>query len=112
MHSTEGTIHASYSYIHRNTPDREESSFFHTRQLSFPLMVTVYRMLESHGMDILPYPSYPMELDSKYAGNNSNLFVEDKGAWCLFSVDVRNTYGTPFEVSIERKQKGNHGALW
>lgn len=74
-------------------------------------MVTVYRMLESHGMDILPYPLYPMELDSKYAGNNSNLFVEDKGAWCLFSVDIKNTYGTPFEVSIERKQKGNHCVL-
>jgi len=68
-------------------------------------MVTVYRMLECHGMDILPYPSYPMEFDNKSTKNNSNLFVEDKGAWCLFSVDVRNTYGTPFEVSIERIQK-------
>ncbi|KAE9396079.1 hypothetical protein BT96DRAFT_1041682 [Gymnopus androsaceus JB14] len=102
---TEGTIHASYSYIHRNSPDDGESSVFHTRQLSYPLMVTVYRMLECHGMDILPYPSYPMELDNKSTNNNSNLFVEDKGAWCLFSVDVRNTYGTPFEVSIERIQK-------
>ncbi|KAF9075275.1 TRAPP II complex [Rhodocollybia butyracea] len=102
---TEGTIHASYSYLNRNLPEGEPSSVFHTRQLSYPLMVTVYRMLESHGMDILPYPSYPMELESRYAKNNPQLFVEDKGAWCFFCLDVKNTYGTPFEVSIERVQE-------
>ncbi|KAJ3791523.1 TRAPP II complex [Lentinula aff. detonsa] len=102
---TEGTIHASYSYIHRNPDDDgEEASVFHTRQISYPLMVTVYRMLESHGMDILPYPSYPMSTDN-VAQSNSNLFVEDNGAWCLFSLDITNTYGTPFEVSIERVQE-------
>ncbi|KAJ4474536.1 TRAPP II complex [Lentinula lateritia] len=105
---TEGTIHASYSYIHRDTSDNKETSVFHTRQLSYPLMVTVYRMLESHGMDILPYPSYPMGTDGNLATNNSNnlnLFVQDNGAWCLFSVDIMNTYGIPFEVSIERVQE-------
>ncbi|KAJ4469401.1 transport protein Trs120 or TRAPPC9 TRAPP II complex subunit-domain-containing protein [Lentinula edodes] len=105
---TEGTIHASYSYIHRDPSDNKETSVFHTRQLSYPLMVTVYRMLESHGMDILPYPSYPMGTDGNLATNNSNnlnLFVQDNGAWCLFSVDIMNTYGIPFEVSIERVQE-------
>ncbi|KAJ3920291.1 transport protein Trs120 or TRAPPC9 TRAPP II complex subunit-domain-containing protein [Lentinula edodes] len=102
---TEGTIHASYSYIHGDPSDNKKASVFHTRQLSYPLMVTVYRMLESHGMDILPYPSYPMGIDDNLATNKSNLFVQDNGAWCLFSVDIMNTYGIPFEVSIERVEE-------
>ncbi|KAJ4487929.1 TRAPP II complex [Lentinula aciculospora] len=102
---TEGTIHASYSYIHRNPSDSEENSVFHTRQLSYPLMVTVYRMLESHGLDILPYPSYPLGNDDNVMKNSLDLFVEDNGAWCLFSIDIMNTYGTPFEVSLERVQE-------
>ncbi|KAF5391257.1 hypothetical protein D9757_001865 [Collybiopsis confluens] len=103
---TEGTIHTSYSYINRDSPNGQKNSVFYTRQLSYPLMVTVYRMLESHGMDILPYPSYPGEPNSEVAKHDSNLFVEDKAAWCLFFIDVKNTYGIPFEVSIERIQEG------
>ncbi|THU80824.1 hypothetical protein K435DRAFT_972612 [Dendrothele bispora CBS 962.96] len=100
---TDGTIHASYSYVHRpQIEDKPPPQMFHTRQLSFPLMVTVYHMLECNGMDILPYPSHLME-DTKL---KSNLFVDGEGSWCLFSIDVRNTYGTPFEVSIERAQEG------
>jgi len=26
--------------------------------------------------------------------------------WCLFSIEVRNTYGLPFEVTFERMDKG------
>lgn len=26
--------------------------------------------------------------------------------WCLFSIEVRNTYGLPFEVMFERMDKG------
>jgi len=26
--------------------------------------------------------------------------------WCLFSIEVRNTYGLPFEVTFERMNKG------
>ncbi|KAJ3920922.1 TRAPP II complex [Lentinula edodes] len=100
----EGTIHASYSYIHRDPFDNEEASVFHTGQLSYPLMITVYRMLESHEMDILPYP-YPTGTDDNLVINKSNLFVQDNGAWCLFSVDIMNRYGIPFEVSIERIQE-------
>lgn len=31
--------------------------------------------------------------------------VEEVG-WCLFTIDVRNTYGLPFEVTLERVQEG------
>ncbi|KAJ7285808.1 TRAPP II complex [Mycena rebaudengoi] len=105
---TNGTVHVSYSYVHRpvdtlNTPPQ----VFHTRQLSYPVMVTVYHMLECDGMDILPFPSYSSELESDANGNDSQL-GNDAG-WCLFSVEVRNTYGLPFEVSFEGAQPGKTG---
>jgi hypothetical protein len=55
-------------------------------------------------MDILPFPSYSSELESDANGNDSQL-GNDAG-WCLFSVEVRNTYGLPFEVSFEGAQPG------
>ncbi|CAK5277407.1 unnamed protein product [Mycena citricolor] len=93
---TTGTIHVSYAYVHRPAPSLEtpQPSVFHTRQLSYPVMVTVYHMLECHGMDVLPFPSHPFDLDES-----------TESGWCLFSVEVRNTYGLPFEVSFERTQQ-------
>ncbi|KIY72144.1 hypothetical protein CYLTODRAFT_434842 [Cylindrobasidium torrendii FP15055 ss-10] len=79
-----GSIYATYAHVNR--ADQETAEVFHTRQLSYPLMVTVYRMLECQVMDIHPYPG--------------------KSDWCMFSVEIRNTYGSPFEVIIERTQEG------
>lgn len=56
-YSANGTIHFSYSHIHRPQSDDTPAQAFHTRQLSYPVIVTVYHMLECHGMDILPFPS-------------------------------------------------------
>ncbi|KAF7323014.1 hypothetical protein HMN09_00081100 [Mycena chlorophos] len=100
---TTGAIHMSYSYVKRPTTSEDSApSVFHTRQLSYPVMVTVYHMLECQGMDILPFSSYPSDLeestDEDYRGNEAG--------WCLFSVEVRNTYGLPFDVSFERIQEG------
>ena len=72
-------------------------------------MVTVFDMLECHGMDILPFP-----LKSSRNGNASHgtrlqideYHNDDEGSWCLFSIKVRNTYGLPFQVSLERVQEG------
>ncbi|KAJ6496720.1 TRAPP II complex [Mycena vitilis] len=103
---TTGTIHVSYSYVHRD-PDSLTPSpgVFHTRQLSYPVMVTVYHMLECHGMDILPFPSVPLDLDEERTGDDDQ-YRGDEAGWCLFSVEVRNTYGLPFEVSFERIYQG------
>ncbi|KAF7304920.1 hypothetical protein MKEN_01206300 [Mycena kentingensis (nom. inval.)] len=100
---TTGTIHMSYSYVNRPQNNLNPiPQVFHTRQISYPVMVTVYHMLECQGMDILPFPSYPSDLeesaDEQYRGSEAG--------WCLFSVEVRNTYGLPFEVSFERIQPG------
>jgi hypothetical protein len=68
-------------------------------------MVTVYHMLECQGMDILPFPSVPSELDEEQ-GEPDEQYLGNEAGWCLFSVEVRNTYGLPFEVSFERVQQG------
>ncbi|KAF9264661.1 hypothetical protein L218DRAFT_861806 [Marasmius fiardii PR-910] len=105
----DGTIHFSYSYIHRS--EQDHSDVFHTRQLSFPLMVTVYHMLECHGMDILPFPSFFPKHHVK-SGKKERIpttGIDDETDWCLFAVDVRNAYGSPFEVSVERMQEGVPG---
>ncbi|KAJ7343441.1 TRAPP II complex [Mycena albidolilacea] len=103
---TTGTIHVSYSYVHRSTTSLDPSpQVFHTRQLSYPVMVTVYHMLECQGMDILPFPSVPSELDEEQ-GEPDEHYLGNEAGWCLFSVEVRNTYGLPFEVSFERVQQG------
>ncbi|KAI9466349.1 TRAPP II complex [Lactarius psammicola] len=92
---TSGGIYISYGYLHRRQSTLSQPpETFHTRQLSYPVLVTVYHMLECHNMDIFPL------------GQGAVLFkdVEEEG-WCLFSIDVRNTYGLPFEVTLDRVQK-------
>lgn len=70
-------------------------------------------MLECQNLDILPYSA-----DAAFIQGNSEhgnvygtvyrdfLQVEDPDDWCIFSVEVRNTYGIPFEVTFERRQAG------
>jgi hypothetical protein len=70
-------------------------------------MVTVYHMLECHGMDILPFSRHSSELDDQTARTwRDELNVNDEAGWCLFSIEVRNTYGLPFDVTFERVQEG------
>lgn len=64
-------------------------------------------------MDILPLTSDHMEghndadePDDAVNSRRALLQVEDQADWCLFSIDVRNTYGLPFEVTFERTQEG------
>ncbi|KAI0054107.1 hypothetical protein FA95DRAFT_1591856 [Auriscalpium vulgare] len=104
-----GGIFIAYSHVHRRqTTLTQPSDVFHTRQISYPVLVTVYHMLECHGMDVLP-----LHRDDYCANDHSDeqswksllRDVEDDG-WCLFSIDVRNTYGLPFEITFERIQEG------
>lgn len=53
-------------------------------------------------MDILSYSGLN---DRSGVGCPSNGESEDQ-EWCLFSIEVRNTYGLPFEVSFERTDEG------
>ncbi|KAI0780823.1 TRAPP II complex [Trametes elegans] len=113
---TSGTIHVSYAFVQRPQASLQEpSEVFYTRQLSYPVLVTVYHMLECQGMDILSYSGAttaisPDDSDGESSpeakARKSLLHVGDIADWCMFSIEVRNTYGLPFEVTFERKQEG------
>ncbi|KAF8163323.1 TRAPP II complex [Crassisporium funariophilum] len=102
-----GTIHISYAHV--DDPNHEDSDVFYMRQVSYPLMVTVYHMLECYAMDLLPFPSY--QHSQRQRNNNpetdkiNHLNIEDDAGWALFSIEVRNSYGSPFDVSLVRTQE-------
>jgi hypothetical protein len=64
-------------------------------------------MLECYNMDVIPLRVGGHKGEETSANKRHELFrdVEEEG-WCLFSIDVRNTYGMPFEVTLERVQNG------
>ncbi|THH16357.1 hypothetical protein EW146_g4275 [Bondarzewia mesenterica] len=111
---TSGTIHMSYGYVHRKQETLQQPpDVFHTRRLSYPVLVTVYHMLECHKMDIGPFRPGIYSADDEDEPRNEPgrarkalLRVSEEDGWCLFSIDVRNTYGLPFEVTFERVQEG------
>jgi hypothetical protein len=65
-------------------------------------------MLECHDMSLVPM----VDVDYDVGGSTGNSVtqilseVDDPTEWCLFAIDVRNTYGLPFEVTFEREQAG------
>lgn len=88
------------------------SDSFYTRQMLYPVLVTVNNTLECYSMDILPFSqvvTLPLE-DGEYNSDEKSrrnlLEVDSDSDWCLFTVDVMNAYTLPFEVHFERKQEG------
>lgn len=84
---------------------------FYVRQVLYPVLVTVYHTLECQGMDIVPFGSLDVDADALSSDPNFKLLTDaalasDEDDWCLFTVDVRNAYGLPFDVFFERKQPG------
>lgn len=58
-------------------------------------------------MDIFPLRVRDPKAEETPANKRQVLFKDVEGeGWCLFSIDVRNTYGSPFEVTLKRVQKG------
>lgn len=105
--STSGCIFISYGYLRRRQSNLSRpSETFHTRQVTYPVLVTVYHMLECHNMDIFPLVVGDYEAEKTPANKRQSLFNDVEEGWCLFTIDVRNTYGLPFEVTLERVQKG------
>jgi hypothetical protein len=78
------------------------SNTFHTRQIIFPILISVYHTLECTAMDVLrlPLSSSMRSRDRKKASNSEH--VEEVEEQCLVAVDVRNLYGQAFEVSFAR----------
>lgn len=87
--------------------DKSTPSVFYARQLPLPLLVSVYEMLECHGMNIVPISSLAVngmangdDILSKEAEWRALLARPDRSDWCILTLDVRNTYGLAFEVQI------------
>ncbi|KAF9652866.1 hypothetical protein BDM02DRAFT_3153426 [Thelephora ganbajun] len=101
---TNGSIHISYAYSRQALGTDPPADNFYTRQLTYPVLVTVYHMLECYDMDILSHSGLN---DRVGVGLPDASLEESEGYnWCLFSIEVRNTYGLPFEVTFERMDKG------
>jgi trafficking protein particle complex subunit 9 len=66
--------------------------------------MTVYHMLECYDMNIISYSNVGGMAKDK--DTDSSYESDDTDDWCLFSVEVRNTYGLPFEVTFERTEGG------
>lgn len=103
-HSTNGSIHISYACSRQALEADPPVDNFYARQLTYPVLVTVYHMLECYDMDILSYSG----LDDRVGAGCLDPFPQESEDynWCLFSIEVRNTYGLPFEVTFERMEKG------
>lgn len=95
--STSGTVHVTYAHVRQD--DEPGATSFYARRLTYPMTVTVYRMLECHEMDLV-------SLDALSNINDEALQTDtDPREWCLFCIEVRNTYGLPFEVAFDRTQQ-------
>lgn len=108
--SAHGTVHIAYSQVNREHEEQVPApEVFYTRQLSYPVTVTVYHMLECHDLRLMPMVD--VNYDDLGSGASHSVIhllpeIDDPAEWCMFAIDVRNTYGLPFEVTFEREQAG------
>jgi hypothetical protein len=133
MTSTDGSIRVDYGYINRSLSG-DMGKHFHTRQITFPMLFTVYHTFEPHSLDLLRFqPS-----TSRIAKPLANGHVDHEGSLspppflsatprkasfainaeddlqrrlkdeaddehCLVAISMRNVFGVPFEITLQRK---------
>ncbi|WVR06234.1 hypothetical protein IAU60_003264 [Kwoniella sp. DSM 27419] len=139
---TDGLVRIDYGCINSSRPgasavDEVDSmqvasngpkNTFYTRQISFPVLFTVYHMIECHSLDLIRLgdsssdgasrprnePNGDVEArpglmrSTSMSGSGDEalrlaLLEENDHDHCLLSLDVRNVYGVPFEVTLRRK---------
>ena len=131
--STDGIIRIDYGYLRRQEGGGVPQTF-RTRQITFPVLFTVYHTLDAHSLDLVKLVpaqrtgrsaehkglSAPPMLSRKSSGGvtrrgGSFPSVDDAlareqigsnmdGKHCLVALSIRNSYGVPFEVSLARKE--------
>ncbi|KAH8117559.1 Trs120-domain-containing protein [Phellopilus nigrolimitatus] len=104
---TDGTIQISYSYTSRRQDNLQTPpTAFYTRQLLFPVLVTVYQMLNCSGMNILPISTLELG-DTDVVDKDWSAFLKNANEfeWCVLTLDVQNIYGLPFEVILSYRSK-------
>jgi hypothetical protein len=56
-------------------------------------------------MDIIPFESLTIGSPDEPVSNRESIYhVDDEASWCLFSIEIRNTCGLPFEVTFHHGQ--------
>jgi len=118
--STDGSIQIDYGCLRRDASGQPATTF-HTRQITFPVLFTVYHTLEPHALDLVRLlpgkevsETTPKARSPSTAG--STLAVDSlercsDGKHCLLGLSVRNVYGVPFEVSIARPATNGQEAM-
>jgi hypothetical protein len=112
---TDGLIRIDYGYVNRPT------EVFHTRQLAFPVLFTVYSTLECYGLDLITLRA---DKPKKALANGTSGTATAAGGLGQFApsasdelrsvlttdinsvllcVNVRNVYSVPFEVAFNTK---------
>ncbi|KAI8877388.1 Trs120-domain-containing protein [Backusella circina FSU 941] len=120
-----GTIQVDYGYLDRAVKDifdTEKPNMFYTRQLYLNVMITVYQNLDPFNWDIvylrhsIPASKQALEhaIENIRSHNKGSQPIEDLllitqsidlenqelNEFCLVTLDVRNSWTTPFEVDF------------
>ena len=113
---TDGLIRINCGSFKRDSGSDEVPKVFHTRQITFPVLFTVYHTLEPHSLDLVRIvasgdgkektgSSTPnsKSSDERIMGETPKKDMKDEH--CLLGLSVRNSYGVPFEVSLRLSEK-------
>lgn len=104
--STSGLLELLYANTQRLKTSSNNDAELFGRQLLFPLLVTVYQMLECQSMNITKLAPVDSRVDN--TGDKLEQWSELFGDvlsydWCLCSIHVSNNYNLPFEVRLTYK---------
>jgi hypothetical protein len=115
-----------YGFVDRSSNSGASKSF-HTRQITFPILFTVYHTFEPHSLDLIRFdkgkrdgdlsakrsptsiPPTPRRTSFAVTADDElqrRMEEEANDRHCLVSLSVRNVFGVPFEVTLARKGDG------
>ena len=118
---TDALIRIDYGYVNRQT------DVFHTRQLTFPVLFTVYHTLECYALDLVSLRSEGAKKATPNGNGNGtqrsasgqfakssddelrSVLTSDQDS-VLFCVNVRNVFSVPFEVALGPKRASSGDA--
>jgi len=101
---THGTILADYSHL--GLPPTELGNRYFTRQVVYPVTVTVNASIELARVDFIPFSTdFPIELGGATFGPFKQLFsrgttTAQPGDYCLMLLDLRNAWPQPLKVKL------------
>lgn len=104
---TYGTIMADYSHL--GIPPTELGNRYFTRQVVYPVTVTVNASIELARVDFIPFSTdFSIEPDSATFGPFTQLFsrastTAQPGEYCLMLLDLRNAWPQPLKLKLVLK---------